>query len=235
MVVVLILLAVGCDTGTKYENDDKVSIQVSILPEIGLAYSNITVLTGDDPYRYDDAIVLVNGVRLELITNREHEESRFQIEDPKLKLSAGQEVIIEIKHSKLPFIKETITVPGCPETFRAEQDLEKWLKGEVEQVTLTWDKVDCNEYIIIMEKWKEDYYDTEHRFLLDNSVTFSSDNLEVRRYVEGDYEYEGDADKVIFYLYGNNLSIMEKTYGRFIKTARSPEGASISASIRDEK
>lgn len=226
MLIVAILLVAGCDNGSEYEKNEEVSIHVIVETDSGTAWSHF--YTGDDSHKYDDAIIMVNDIKLEPVTEGEAEFSRFKIESSELKLSVGEKVTIEIRHSDLGYIKKEYKVPDCPEELRTDVDIKDYFAEEEDSITFSWDKIECDEYYTYMSRIHRGFFDAFiGEWVIRDYKTYTKEDLYVE-YSDDGIEKKEKADSVTFYLYGANGQNRLTSFGRLLIKVNSPTYKSIS-------
>lgn len=166
--------------------------------------------------KYNDAVILVNGVKLDL-----REDGSFVIDDENLKAEIGDEVVIEINHPLLRLIEETLIVPDCPESIYTDPSVDNFLSGNVESISMYWDKIDCDGCYV--EMLLEDKLRIG-RNSSNNSVNFYNEDL----YIEDKGEMK-KTESVIFQIYGRNMKNYRTLFGSISLEVYSPTYTSVSA------
>lgn len=199
--------------------------------EVEKVYFYITLDTGNGHVRglvtdrekieisktYEDAIIMINGVKI---------DSQGGVIDciyEDLKLEVGDEVVFIIHHQLLDTIKETLIVPDCPEGIYVDgNSMNDFLMGNIESITLYWDKIDCDRYYF--ERFLNGRREPVFGFVDENHVTLYDKHL----YIEKDGEMK-KANSVTIQIQGENNIFYETTFGTVDLRVYSPAYVSISA------
>lgn len=139
-----------CFIGSRDEHPD---IQVSLWLQPSYKYSvdcpeyfvtglirRTTGNTGNA--EFTDAIIIVNNVQLQPEISGTNYYFRGIVE-----LKSGDIVNASISHSAFQTIEKTLVVPPSLNSFTTDPaDVNKWVTGEIEEITLSWDQLDCDGY-----------------------------------------------------------------------------------------
>lgn len=169
---------------------------------------------------FNDAVITVNGVELKQKGNGYGYNYYF---DNYVNLHTGDSVHVKISHFSFKTVEQTLIVPPSINSLNTDPaDLNKWVTGEVSNVTLSWDKQNCDEYkcwISLYDESQKDMGKTGH-VATQLSLTLDQQWL---------YNWENKRGSfATLQVYGNNKIFLQNFYGRSLIEISSPTSPMVS-------
>ncbi|HEX3046161.1 MAG TPA: hypothetical protein VHY08_15505 [Bacillota bacterium] len=154
---------------------------------------------------FNNAVIKVAGYIIPLYGNG------LFLRDP-IPLTPGQQVNVEVSHPSFGTYTATLTVPAnVPSFTTVPDDLNQWVNGSVQELTISWSPVVCDQYYVEIEEYNVNKvgYASDWLQLTGTSTTFEHYVLGSAAYVDLSVTAWGYAKIADFY--DSELQIRSRT------------------------
>lgn len=209
---------------------EDVFIWLKVFPGEGSASCMFSPKNGS--INYDDAVVHINDKKLEL--NHYGDTIKiFTNNDSAFEFSIGGEVNVKIYRSSFGLIEKKYIVPDCPAKIETEPDIEKFLTGNADRLTIRWDNTGSDKQEIFIYIKSRDSSELkmikEDVYYKGNTMTITKDDFPLK---EGGGREEANA--VVIQIYGINGDDQITPFGYLSTNVYSPTYKEFSKSIPSE-